>query len=455
MLIDYRTDSASRQGDQIVRAAARPAPSMRRRLAVAVGWSIAGGTLWQGCALLSSIVAARLIGKQSFGHLATVQATAIALTNLASLGLGVTATKYVSQLRESDPRRAGRILGLSSIVALIASTVFALALVACAPRIAHKSFQTADLTSELRWSAVYVFFIIMNGYQAGALSGLESFRRLTQVSMAYGISSLISMSLGSYWLGERGAVLAFSFGAFLLWLWHQVALVQELRRFQITISYRDAWQERAALVRFALPATFSGAVGSIAIWSCYCWLVQYRGFAEMAVYMAATNLRAAVVFVPNLVTRVTTPLLNNLLAAGRSKTGVRMFWLSVGANTWLAIVVAFVLVAAGPQMLRWFGRDFLAGRTLLALIMASAVLEVLSGNLYQATFARRSLYGQIAAISVWAAILVGMTRLLVVPFGASGLAAAYTACGTVSALMYLALAKSLRSSTHSEAACGA
>ncbi|HYW43258.1 MAG TPA: oligosaccharide flippase family protein [Bryobacteraceae bacterium] len=452
MLIDYRTDSGRRESGEAVPATVAPAGSVRRRLAVGVGWSVAGGVLWQGCALLSSIVAARMIGKLAYGHLATVQTTAISLSNLASLGLGVTATKYVSQFRDSDPARAGRILGLSSMVALLAATAFALSLLWSAPSVSLASFRTAALTPELRVAAGYVFFTIWNGYQAGALAGLESFRRLAQLSAWYGVTSLIVTILLSHWLGERGAVLAFSAGALLLWSFHQFALRRELRRFKIKVSWRGAWQERSVLVRFAVPATFSGVIGSVAIWWCYCWLVQSRGFAEMAVYTAANNLRAAVLFAPNLVTRVTLPLLNNLQANRLGNAYRRMFWLSLWANGGIAVAVAFVLALAGPRMLKWFGRDFAAGPTLLWLLMGSAVLEVVACNLYQATFARQSLFWQIAVISLWAAVLVGATRLLVRPLAASGLAAAYGISWAISALFYLKLYRPPQSLADDEAA---
>jgi O-antigen/teichoic acid export membrane protein len=413
------------------------------RLTSGVVWSIIAGVFAQGSTLLSSILAARLIGKESYGHLASVQATAIALTNLGSLGLGITATKYVSELRESDRERAGRILGLSSLVALAASTFFAVALLAGARVMAVRSLHAPELTAELRWSAIYVFFTTLNGYQTGALCGLESFRRLAQISLAHGVCSLACTLAGAYWLGERGAVLAFNAGALLLWGWYQFALLRDLRRFRIRIQHRGAWRERAALVRFALPATFSGVVSSISVWFCYCWLVRTRGFAEMAIYMAANNFRAAVSFTPNLVSRVTTPLLNNVLTVGNRRGGVRMFWLTVAGNTGLAIAVALVLLIPGPRLLSWFGKDFIAGRSLLALIMFATVMEVLSGSLYQAMFARRDLFAQIAAISVWAAVLVGVTCGSVARWGASGLAAAYVAGNVAAALMYLGPARSL------------
>jgi O-antigen/teichoic acid export membrane protein len=77
----------------------------------------AGGTsISQGATLLGSIIAARLLGRELFGTLAIVQSTGIAAASIASLGLGVVATRYVSACKESDPARVGRILALCSLM---------------------------------------------------------------------------------------------------------------------------------------------------------------------------------------------------------------------------------------------------------------------------------------------------------------------------------------------------
>ena len=86
-----------------------------------------------------------------------------------------------------------------------------------------------------------------------------------------------------------------------------------------------------------------------------------------------------------------------------------------------------------------FGKDFTATPCLLWMIMGSAVIEVASGALYQATFARPSLGWQVVAISVWSALLLGLTRTLVPFMGPDGLAASYAVAHASSALIYLQL----------------
>ena len=81
----------------------------------------------QAGSFLGLLIVARVLGKAEYGKFALVQSTVYAFTNLAALGLGITATKYVSQFRTADPPKAGRILALSSVSASVAAVVFAVA----------------------------------------------------------------------------------------------------------------------------------------------------------------------------------------------------------------------------------------------------------------------------------------------------------------------------------------
>src|SRR3984885_14208366 len=90
-----------------------PGDSLRARFTVGVVWSLAGAIVSRGFLLAASVVCARFLGKEGFGALGMIQSTAGMLGIFAGLGLGLTATKYVSEFHRQDPEKAGRILALS------------------------------------------------------------------------------------------------------------------------------------------------------------------------------------------------------------------------------------------------------------------------------------------------------------------------------------------------------
>ena len=137
---------------------------------------------------------------------------------MAGLGLGVTATKYISEYRTSDTARVGRILGLSSAMAMLTAGVFALGLATFAPALVFGEGRSELVTWGLRWSAIYVFFITVNGYQIGAMAGFEAFGAVAAISASYGVASVVLTWLLAAGYGLRGAVLAQGCSAFLLWI---------------------------------------------------------------------------------------------------------------------------------------------------------------------------------------------------------------------------------------------
>src|SRR5579872_1595503 len=70
-----------------------------QRLLHGISWTLLGGVVAQGTVLLNSVILARVLGRQLYGQFAMIQSTTVALTCLAGMGLGITATKYVSGYR--------------------------------------------------------------------------------------------------------------------------------------------------------------------------------------------------------------------------------------------------------------------------------------------------------------------------------------------------------------------
>ena len=283
-----------------------------------------GSIVAQGGSLLCAVIVARILGKGPYGQYAFILSTAIAITSVAGLGLGFTATKYVSQYRVSDPGKAGRILGLSSSTAALTAGSFALGMAVFAPSLISGQVRSELVASGVRWSSIYVYFTAVNAYQVGAMAGFEAFGAIAAISGCGGAAIVVLTWRLAAGAGFPGAVLAQGAGAAILWTLYHFALRRQCREHGIAVSCRGAWRERAMLLQFSLPSAACGIVAALAVWFGNATIVGIRGYAELAVFSAVYNLRPVVLFVPALIGRVTLPLLNNLLAAGQgSRTGAR------------------------------------------------------------------------------------------------------------------------------------
>ena len=178
------------------------------RLARGAFWSLTGSIIARGLGLLSGIVVARVLGKAEFGQLGMIQSTVGMFGVFAGLGLGLTATKHVAEFKTTDPARAGRIIGLSSLVSWGSGTVVTAILFFLSPWLAAHTLAAPELSGLLQLGCLLLLLGGVNGAQTGALAGFEAFKAIARVSLIVGAISL-PITIGCVvYLGVRGAVWA-------------------------------------------------------------------------------------------------------------------------------------------------------------------------------------------------------------------------------------------------------
>src|SRR5512142_583928 len=73
-----------------------------KRLATGVGWTATGSVVASAATLLVSVAVARLLGPAQYGEFGALQSTLGTLGLFVAPSLGLTATKYLAELRASD-----------------------------------------------------------------------------------------------------------------------------------------------------------------------------------------------------------------------------------------------------------------------------------------------------------------------------------------------------------------
>ena len=115
-------------------------------------WSLLGTFVSRALGLAAAILAARILGKAVYGELGIIQSTVGMLGTFAGFGMGTTATKYVAELRYKDPKKAGKIIALSSMVSWVVSLVLLVALYFAAPWLCQHTLAAPSLTGCVRIS---------------------------------------------------------------------------------------------------------------------------------------------------------------------------------------------------------------------------------------------------------------------------------------------------------------
>lgn len=394
------------------------------RLARGVFWSMAGSLISRGLMLCATILVARILGKTGYGELGMIQSTVGMFGVFAGFGLGLTATKHVAEFRRSDPQRAGRIIGLSGLFAILTGGLMALGLFIFAPWLAANTINAPHLAGVLRIGALILFINALNGAQTGALSGFEAFRTIAFVNLFIGLISFPLLVAGAYFGGLTGAVWALAINLCFNWLINHLALRQEARRYGVPFTLNGCTNEWPILWKFSLPAAIGGAMVGPVNWICNAMLVnQPSGYDEMGIYNAANQWRIAILFIPSMLGQVILPLLSNLLGESRQKQYQKFLWLNVLLNFAIASMVVLPLIFLADYIMVAYGSGFENGANVLRVLSISAVLVAINNVVGKAIISKGKMWIGFLFNALWAVSLISASFILIkIGYGAMGLA---------------------------------
>ncbi|MDX1951869.1 MAG: oligosaccharide flippase family protein [Verrucomicrobiota bacterium] len=393
------------------------------RLAKGVMWSVVGAVISRGLGVVSSIIVARLLGITAFGEFTIIQSTIGLFGVFAGLGLGVTATKYVAELRDADPERCGRILGLALLVATIGGVLIGILLVLFAPWFARETLAAPHLAPLLVTGAGLVLFSGLQGVYTGALGGFEAFKKSSQVQFWGAVLGTPFLVVGCLVAGLEGAV----FGAVLQMavgcVIGHLAISREAAAKGIRISYRVNREELAVLWGFSIPAFLSSILTTPANWICNTLLVnQEGGYEEIAILSAAGQWKNLLSFLPLVLTSVLLPMLSNLYREGKLPEMTRLLrrnlFLMVGA----CLLMALPLILLSNVVLGWYGAGFQNGTLVFVLSLAGTAIVAANNLLSRAVQAAGRAWLEFSFSAVWAVALVLSCMALIPSTKATGLA---------------------------------
>jgi len=405
--------------------AAIPHGSLKRRLASGVFWSLSGTLAAQALGAAAGIITARVLGKAGYGELGMIQGTMMMLGTFAGLGLGDTNRKYIAELRGKDPVRAGRILGFSTQVAVLSGLIMAAAVAVGARYLAEDVLGAPRLTGYIRLSSVLLLLGPLAGVQSAAIEGFEGFRHLNHMRITLAAVGSLLMIVGAVRWGITGAIWAILLGTAVGIAGYRLLLHRYCRAAGIPFCFRDAWQERRLMWKFALPALLSGVFVGPVYWAASAMVVNTPGgFGELGVFNAANQWRSLILFVLNAVGAVALPVLANLYGNNDSRRYAAALKANLALNLTAGLAIGVCVVFARSWIMMLYGRSFSAGASVLVLLAATAVLQGVGVVVGSAIASTGRMWQGLCLNVLWAAEFLVATRLLL-DRGAVGLGAAY------------------------------
>jgi O-antigen/teichoic acid export membrane protein len=416
--------------------------SLRSRFRRGVAWNVVATAFSQGSVFLANVIIARILGREVFGEFSMVQSTLLALTAIAQLATGITATKYVAEFRSTNKERASRVLGLCSVVTAITGIAATVLLLVGKGWLSTEVLKAPQIEPVFAIAAGAVLLSVMSGYQSGALAGFEGFRALAWASAAQGIFHLMLSSVLAWFWGIEGAFTGIVATAAIRWLIFNLALRAVSRAHGIRIEFANIWSERQILLYFALPSAIAGLTTLPSLWLGNAFLARrVDGFSQLAIYGAATSLKTLILILPQLLNTVGTSLLNNQRGLGNADQYRKVFWMNLAATTLSALAGAAVLVVLGKWLLSFFGAKFVEGYDVLLVLILSLLPEAMAVGCYQIIQSQARMWLSFFAVSLPRDSIMVVTAYLLVPsHGAIGLAWAYTISWVIALIVIIALA---------------
>ena len=394
------------------------------RLVRGAFWSMAGAVISRGLMLCATVLVVRMLGKTGFGELGMIRSTVGMFGVFAGFGLGLTATKHVAEFRISDPERAGRIIGLSDLFAMVTGGLMGLGLFIFSPWLAEHTINAPHLSAVLRIGALILFINALNGAQTGTLSGFEAFKTIAYVNLFVGLISFPILVCGTYFGGLTGAVWALVVNISINWLLNHLALRREARRCSVPLRFRDCGRELSVLWKFSLPATLCGVLVGPVNWACGALLVNRPdGYSEMGTFSAANQWGMAILFIPSMLSRVALPLLSSL--GGESTAGQyrKVLLLNLLLTSGVTLAVALPLVLLAHSVMSSYGPDFDRGAGVLRILALTTVLVAANSVIGQAIISKGKMWIGFTLNALWAtAFLTCASMLINKGYGALGLA---------------------------------
>jgi O-antigen/teichoic acid export membrane protein len=227
--------------------------------------------------------------------------------------------------------------------------------------------------------------------------------------------------LGVVYAGLSGAVIALVVTAILAVLWNHLALSKyRLLRFRYVLS------ERRILWRFSAPAFLGGAIVAPVTWLGTVILLRtHDGYAQLGLFSAANQWRAAVAFLPAILGQATLPILSQVYGKGSNQHFYELLGVNMVITVTLSSLSAIAVVIGKPFILRAYGRGYESVSSVMTLMLITTVIISVGCVIGQALASAAEMWAGFWLNCAWALVFLACSVELVPGGGAVGLAKAF------------------------------
>lgn len=350
------------------------ASELFRRILKNSFWAGTSIVFMQALNLISSIVVVRILGKDMSGALDLLASTFQTIGLFAGMGLGMTANKHIAEFRDTDPDKAGRIIGMLYLCAGLASLTFIPLTIIFAADIADLLMKQPELAAYLKWSSGLLLLNAVNGIQIGVMSGLEAFREQTFCRIWIGVSAIVFNVALTFLYGMPGAVAALLASGAVQLAVYNIAIRRKCRTSGIPIHYRSCMRELPVIWKFAVPVLISGMMLEPVDLVLKAMLARMPGgLGQLGILSVVNRWRQPILQFPTILSQATMPVCANLYGTGQTAKFRRVVWINLLIMSGSSAAVGIVVALCSPLIMMAYGKEFAGDWLPLAIACAGAV----------------------------------------------------------------------------------
>lgn len=396
---------------------------LAKRIASGAFWSLTGTALAKFIVLLSGIACARILGKEEYGEFGMVRSTINLFVVFGTAGLGMTATKYISQFRIKHPEKINNIYlitnGFAYITGLIVTTIILLS----STYLATQTLGAPQLVPSIRFGAILLFVTVANGAQNGTLAGMENFRAIAINTLYGSIAESILMLLGGYLYGVAGAIVGFGCGFIVLYICNWNSIRKCFRKNNINIKFNSITKDDLRILyKFTLPAALSSFMVMPVYWIMRTILVKHDGFGELAIFEAADQWKVIILFIPSAVSNIVLPILSSMSENNTSNQFWKVLYTNMIINAGIAALLSLLVIVLSPYIMKSYGNEYNEPLPLIILALStipSSVASVIGSSIAS----RQKMWTGYLFNTLWATMMICFTITFIkYDYGATALA---------------------------------
>ena len=406
--------------------------NLKGKLIYGIFWNLISAIFSQGFPMIAAVITARLLDKFGYGQLGMINSTVITFSTFAGLGLGITATKYIAQLHQTDPERTGRIMGLTNLFGIISGVIMCTLLFLMAPWLATNTLASPDLAPILRIASLLLIFNTIVGIQSGSIAGFGAFKDLARIAILQGVISASLTVSSVYFFGLIGAVTAMVINSIINLILYKRTINTLVNRFKIKVDYLRSLRERSLIWKLSFPTMLSSVMVGPVIWIANIIIINTPGgYDQLGIFNAAAQWKTAVAFLPAVMGNVLLPLIS-------ANINEKLETFNIFAS-WIIVILIALPIIAFPEVISFFyGNSYssLIFTQVIALTMVVSCITAYRDGISRKLVVKNLMWWGFLDNIIWAIFLIGSTIILK-DLGSLGLILSYVIAYILNTLIFV------------------